>query len=100
MRSTAKSQTPRWYSIPGRVVLVTFLVTLLSFAVSLLISILGLVLRARLHGTNPDMRFAYRAIAFPIATVVGSMVLVLSTALEVRHYRQSKTLAGIVRASR
>jgi hypothetical protein len=32
--------------------------------------------------------------------VTGSIVFVLSAAMEIRHYRQSKTLAGIARASR
>jgi hypothetical protein len=46
------------------------------------------------------MRIAYRAIALPAAAVTGSIVFVLSSAMEIRHYRQSKTLDGIARASR
>lgn len=91
---------PRWYIIPARVLFVTFLITLLSFAVILLLSIIGLGIWARLHGASPDMRFAYRGIALPAAVVAGSIVLVLSLVMEVRHYRQSKALAGIARASR
>jgi hypothetical protein len=100
MPSPERPRRPRWYAIPARVLLVTFLVTLLSFAVTLLLSIVGLVIVSRLHGTTPDMRFAYRHIAFPVALVVGSIVLVLSLIMEVRHYRQAKTLVGILRASR
>jgi len=86
--------------IPARVLLVTFLLTLLSFAVILLVSILGVVSVARFHGVRPDMRIAYRAIALPAAAVTGSIVFVLCSAMEIRHYRQRKTLAGIERASR
>jgi hypothetical protein len=91
---------PRWVMIPARILFVTFLLTLLSFAVILLLSILGVVTVARIHGVHPDMRIAYRAIALPAAAVTGSIVFVLSAAMEIRHYRQSKTLAGIARASR
>jgi hypothetical protein len=95
-----KTRTPRWYAIPARVLLVTFLLTLFSFAASLLLSILGVVIAAKLYGTHPDMRIAYRNVALPVAMVAGSIVLVLSLVMEIRHYRQSKTLDGIVRASR
>lgn len=60
----------------------------------------GLVIVSRLHGATPDLRFAYRHVAFPVALVVGSIVLLLSLVMEVRHYRQAKALAAILRASR
>jgi hypothetical protein len=91
---------PSWYIIPARVLFVTFLITLLSFAVILLLAIIGLVIWAKLHGASPDMRLAYRGIALPAAIAAGSIVLVLSLVMEIRHYRQSKALAGIARASR
>lgn len=97
---TTQGRRPRWYTIPVRVLLVTFLCTLFSFAVSLLASIAGVVIAARVRGVPPDMRVAYRDLALPIAIGAGSIVLVLSLVMEVRHYRQSKTLDGIVRASR
>jgi hypothetical protein len=100
MSSQPKMRRARWYTIPARVLLVTFLLTLFSFATSLLLSILGVVIAAKVHGTHPDMRIAYRNIALPVAIVAGSIVLVLSLVMEIRHYRQSKTLDGIVRASR
>lgn len=84
----------------GRVLFMSFLLTLLSFAVVLLGAIVVLVISAALRGGRPDMRFAYRHVAFPAAVVAGSIVLVLSVIMEVRHYRQAKTLAGIARASR
>jgi hypothetical protein len=99
MPSTDRAHRPRWYAIPGRVLLVTLVLTLLTFAVTLLISIAGLVLAGWLHGTSPDLPFAYRHIALPVALVAGSIVFVLALVMEIRHYRQARTLAGIARAS-
>ena len=90
---------PRWYLIPVRVLLVTFLVTLLSFAVSLFFGILGLVVAGRLKGFHPNLTMAYRHIALPAAAVLAAAALVAATAMEVRNYRQAKTLSGIARAS-
>src|SRR5580658_3075787 len=91
------SRAPRWYTIPVRVCLVTFVLTLLCFAVSLLLAILGTVIIAALRGVHPDMRIAYRQIALPMALVAGSIVFVLALVMEIRHYRQTKTLSAIER---
>jgi uncharacterized BrkB/YihY/UPF0761 family membrane protein len=92
------SEQPRWIGIPVRVVLLTALLTLLAFAVSLLLSILGTVVYSQVAHRAPNMPFAYRHIAFPFAISVGVIVLALSLAMEIRHYRQRKTLASIERA--
>jgi ABC-type dipeptide/oligopeptide/nickel transport system permease component len=76
--------------IPVRVLLVTFLLTLLAFAVSLLLGILALVIAARWQGVHPNMTAAYRHVALPTAVTVGAIVLIASGAVEVRHYRQTK----------
>ena len=81
-----------------RVLLTTVIVTLLAFAVSLLLSILGTVVYSQVRHAAPNMPYAYRYIAFPFAISVGVVVLVLSLTMEIRHYRQRKTLAGIERA--
>ena len=73
--------------------------TLLAFAVSLLLGILGIVIAARVRGVHADLNFAYRYIAAPFAVIVGAIVMVLAIALEIRHYRQSKALAQIERMS-
>lgn len=96
----APARKPLWFWIPLRVLLVTFLLTLLAFAVSLLLGILGIVIGSRLRGVHPNMAIAYRHIAVPAAAVVGSIVLVSAVSLEIRHYRRAKTLAGIEKASR
>jgi hypothetical protein len=86
---------PRWYLIPVRIVVVTFVVTLLSFAVSLLLGILGVVLAAKLRGATANMTLAYRDVALPVAGIVGGIVLISATVMEVRHYRQAKALGRI-----
>jgi|SRR5277367_6596310 len=91
---------PRWYLIPARILLVTFLVALLTFAVSLLLGIIGTVTGAYLRGAHPNMTVAYRQVALPVAVSVAVVAFIGATVMEVRNYRQSKTLAGIARASR
>jgi hypothetical protein len=90
---------PHWYVIPARILLITFLLTLLSFAVSLLLGILGIVIAAYLRGIHPNLTTAYRHIAFPVAAVVGTIALIFATVTEIRHHRQAKTLAEIERIS-
>ena len=90
---------PHWHSIPIRVFLVTFVCTLLVFAVTLFAGIVGTVIVSRLHGTRPDMTVAYRYIALPAAALAGVIVLILALAMEIRHYRQAKALASISRTS-
>ncbi len=90
---------PRWYLIPARILLATFLLTLLSFAVSLLLGILGVLITARLRGVPPNLTAAYRYIALPAAVTVGVIILISSSVMEVRHFRQTKALAEIERVS-
>ena len=89
----------RWYLIPFRVLLVTFLLTALSFAISLLLGILGILAGARLRGLKPDLKLAYQHIAAPAAASIAVIVLVTVISMEIRHYRQMKVLAAIERAS-
>jgi hypothetical protein len=85
--------------IPVRVVLVTFIGTLICFAVSLLVGIVGTVIISTLRHTHPNMAVAYRLIAFPTAFVAGTIIFVLALGMEIRHYRQSRTLAALERMS-
>jgi hypothetical protein len=99
MSSRPKVREPHWYGVLARVLLVTFVCTLLVFAVSLLAGIVGTVIAAGSHGTPPDMTVAYRYIALPTAAIAGLIVLVLAFAMEIQHYRRAKALASISRAS-
>ena len=77
----------------------TVLLTLMAFSASLLFGIVGVVVHAYIRGIRPDLPFAYKHIALPVAIVAGSIILVLSLIMEIRHYRQMKVLSGIERAS-
>jgi hypothetical protein len=88
-----------WYGVPVRILLVTFIGTLLCFAVSLLLAIIGTVVVSRMRGLHPDMTVAYRQFALPVAVVAGTIIFVLAVAMEIRHHRQNKTLSAIERMS-
>src|SRR5579863_9254750 len=90
---------PRWYAIPVRFLLVTFIGTLISFAIALLLGIIVTVVVSSLRHVHPNMTIAYRQFALPGALVAGSIILVLALTMEIRHYRQMKTLAAIERVS-
>ena len=99
MAKPSATRSPRWYGIPLRILVVTFIGTLLAFAVSLLLAIIGTAIAAAIRGIHPDMRVAYRLIALPMALAAGGIILVLSVGMEIRHYRQTKTLSAIERLS-
>jgi TRAP-type C4-dicarboxylate transport system permease small subunit len=95
----ARTQAPHWYGVPARVALLTFLGTLITFAVSLLLAIIGTVIVAAMRGLHPDMRIAYRYIALPVALAAGGIIFLVALVMEIRHYRQAKTLTAIERIS-
>jgi hypothetical protein len=99
LTSNNPAREPHWYVIPARILLITFLLTLLSFAVSLLLGIVGIVIAAHLRGLRPNLPIAYRHIAFPVAVVVGAIALISATVTEIRRHRQAKALAQIERIS-
>jgi hypothetical protein len=100
MPASPQPAAPHWYFIPVRILLVTFLLALLSFAVSLLVGILGIVIASRVQGIHPNMTLAYRHIALPVAAVAAGIALIATTIVEIRNYRQTKILAEVARASR
>jgi hypothetical protein len=91
---------PRWYLVPVRVVILTFLSALLTFALGLLFGIIGIVIRGRIGGGHPNLTVAYRYVALPAAAVMAGVVLITGTVLEIRRYRQVKALRQIEEASR
>jgi hypothetical protein len=91
---------PRWYLVPVRVLILTFLCTLLAFALSLLLGIIAIVIRSRIGGVHPNLTFAYRHVALPVAGVICGVVLITVTVVEIRRYRQVKALRQIEQASR
>jgi hypothetical protein len=93
------TRLPKWSGIPGRVLFFTIIGGLLSFAITLLLAILGTVAVSLLRGVHPDMRIAYREIALPIAAIAAAVLSVTTTVLEIRNYRRGKTLEAIERMS-
>jgi hypothetical protein len=89
---------PSWGWVPVRVLMVTFLLTLLSFAVSLFVAIVTVFIRAALSGSRPNMPIAYRHVALPFAAAMALIVLIVASVIEVRRFRQAKALAAIERA--
>ena len=85
------SELLRSVTIVLRVLLVTFLLALLSFAVCLLLGIVGLVTTAVVRGVHPNMTVAYREIAFPAAVVAAAAALVAAIVMEVRHHRHERS---------
>jgi ABC-type polysaccharide/polyol phosphate export permease len=96
--ASSKHRRSLWYQIPVRVVLWTFIGTLISFAVSLFVGIIGLVIVSVLRHVHPNMTLAYRDVAFPSAVVAGTVILLCVLWIEIRDYRQNKTLEAIERA--
>lgn len=88
----APPRRPAWYLVPLRAVAITFFLTILAFAVSLLLGIMGTVLAAIVRGIHPNMTFAYRHVAFPVAVVAALVALVSSLVIEIRQYRRERTL--------
>jgi hypothetical protein len=91
---SAKVPSPpvRWFLVPLRVLLVTFLLALLAFAVCLFLGILGLVVTAAMRGTQPNLIIAYREIAFPAAILAGAAALIVAIVMEIRHRQQTMRL--------
>lgn len=99
MTRAPASRPPHWYTIPVRAGLVTFISTLLCFALILLFAIFGTAIVAALRGVHPDMRVAYRHIALPTALIAGGIIFVAALVIEIRLYRQNKALSAIERMS-
>jgi ABC-type spermidine/putrescine transport system permease subunit I len=97
MATASATRSPRWYGVPVRIALLTFIGTLTSFVVSLFLGIIGTVVASAFRHVHPDMRVAYRQVALPMALVAGSVILILATIMEVRQYRQAKALSAIER---
>jgi hypothetical protein len=99
MAGRPEPRRPRWYGIPVRAAIITFLLTLLTFAVSLLLGIVGILGIAKMRGVAPNLAPAYRQVAFPAAMAVGAVVLVLSLIVEARRYRRGQVLRQIEQES-
>jgi hypothetical protein len=95
-----QTHKPDWRLVPVRALIITFVTTLMSFAVCLFAAIIGTALVAKVRGSHPDMTFAYRHVAVPAAIGIATVILISALIMEIKRYRQAKTLAQIERASR
>ena len=96
---SATSRRPfalRWLLVPVRVLLVSFLLTLLSFAVCLFLGIFGLLISAAVRGAHPNMTVAYREIAFPGTLVLGGIALLVAVVIEVRYQSRKRIESRLI----
>ncbi|MGE5204730.1 MAG: hypothetical protein ACM3PW_03880 [Chlamydiota bacterium] len=82
------TRKPRLMGVFFRTVLIAFVITLMAFAVTLLLAIIGLSLYGVIQGHRPNMAYAYRYIALPMAVLVAVIVLVAAFINEFKRYRQ------------
>ncbi len=86
------SSVPSLLGIFPRVIMITFGITGISFAVSLFVGILCMAMMGMFRGNLPDMRLAYRMLALPVAMMVGIVAFIVASTVEVRHYLRAKRL--------
>lgn len=82
------TRKPRLPGVLVRALLITFVLTLLGFALCLLLAIIGLSLFGLVRGHRPDMAYAYKYIAVPMAAVIALSILITATFSEFRRYRR------------
>jgi peptidoglycan biosynthesis protein MviN/MurJ (putative lipid II flippase) len=99
MATLSVPHSPRWYGVPVRSLLLTFIGTLLTFSVSLLVGIVGTLIASAIRGVHPDMQIAYRHFALPAALIAGCIILIASVLSEIQRYRQARRLNAIERLS-
>jgi hypothetical protein len=82
------TRKPRLPGVFVRALLITFVLTMLAFAVTLLLAIIGLSLFGLVKGHRPDMANAYKYIAVPMAALTATVILVTALITEFKRYRQ------------
>lgn len=86
------SPAPSLVGIFPRILMITFGITGISFAVSLFVGILCMAMMGAFRGHLPDMRLAYRMFALPVALMVGTLALCVTCVVEFRDYFKAKSL--------
>ena len=67
----------------------------MSFAIAVLLGILGSIAWGAMHHSHPNLPVVYQHFAPMVAGSVGVVVLVIAAVLEVRRYKRDKVLAAI-----
>jgi hypothetical protein len=89
---SSQGAAPSFLGIFPRIVMITFGITGISFAVSLFVGILCMAFMGAFRGHLPDMRLAYRMFALPIAIMVGTLAFAVMCVVEFREYFKAKAL--------
>jgi hypothetical protein len=76
-----------------RVVVITILAGLLTFAVALFFGITGIVLVDMIRGGGVNLAAAYRHVALPIAIAALVVALIVTLFTEIKHYRRALAAA-------
>jgi hypothetical protein len=76
-----------------RVVVITILAALLTFAVALFLGITGIVLVDMIRGGGINLAAAYRHVALPIAIAALVIALIAALFTEIKHYRRALAAA-------
>ncbi len=82
---------PRIVPMILRVAVITALLTLLTFAVTLFLSIVTILLVDMIRGGNINLAMAYRHVALPVAIVALVIALIWTLRVEIRHYRDLRS---------
>jgi hypothetical protein len=77
-------------AIPLRVLVITFAISGLLFALLLLLGIVGTALVSALSGHPLEMTSAYRHFAIPVIKVVVAITFVGAWVFEIRHYLKAR----------
>ncbi len=77
-----------------RVVIITVLATLLTFVVSLFLSVVAILLINMIRGGGINMAVAYRHIALPIAIAALVVAFVVALVYELRYTRRKRQGIG------
>jgi uncharacterized membrane protein len=88
----SQGTAPSLLGIFPRVIMITFGITGISFAVSLFVGIVCMVMMGAFRGHFPDMRLAYRMFALPVAAMVGTLAFVVTCVVEMRDYIKAKIM--------
>jgi hypothetical protein len=96
LNSSAAVHRPSVLAIAPRVVAITFAISALSFALLLLVGIVGTALFSAVSHQPLDMTTAYRHFAIPAIKAVVAITFVGAWVLEIRHYlrRRAEALAA------
>jgi len=84
----------------ARIAAFSVLATTLSFAVTLLVSIVSLAIVSLVRHTTMDMSVAYRVIGVRAVMLAAPLALILVSAVEIRNYLRARNEARPLKFAR